>query len=460
VLLPGALLFGAPIGRAPAADRVPASLGVPSEPVARIDGQPYLSAQALARMLGATRFWRADVRKLVLRAGAHRVVLTVDNPFVVIDQRTIRLGLPVRTLQGELHVPVALGDSLPRDSTLARLVFEPRGQRVVVVPPGGVIGTPRIQQSDNVTRVTFECDRPGEARVVGRAHAHFRLRLDGFFAGYLPESLPADGLLRSIREIPAATGSGFELEIAPSARGWRLVRSEDRVTLEIAMRESPDHESFAPEEPPGPRALRVIVLDPGHGGAESGVQQGGLIEKELALRLAQALRGELERRLGVRVFSTRETDATLSEDQRAEAANRVHADLVLSLHFDGVPGSSARGITAYCPPATYGDRPGSAPGPAAPIEILPWRDVATRHAVRARDVAETLLATLELRGHGPTRLRETLPYPLLGVNAPGLMLECGTLTWPEDRARLQSPNGIADLAASIAEGVEGWEKER
>src|SRR6185295_14692204 len=170
------------------------------------------------------------------------------------------------------HVPVALGDSLPRDSTLARLVFEPRGQRVVVVPPGGVIGTPRIQQSDNVTRVTFACESPGEAKVVGRARAHFRLRLEGFFAGILPESLPSDALLRGIHEIPAATGSAFELEISPLAEAWRLLRGEDRVTLEITTRESPDHESFAPEGPPGPRTLRVIVLDPGHGGAESGVQ--------------------------------------------------------------------------------------------------------------------------------------------------------------------------------------------
>ena len=57
---------------------------------------------------------------------------------------------------------------------------------------------------------------------------------------------------------------------------------------------------------------------------------------------------------------------------------------------------------------------------------------------------------------GYLRWQEITPV----VNAPGLMLECGTLTWSEDRVRIQSPGGIADLAASIAEGVESWEKER
>ncbi|MEO5616335.1 MAG: N-acetylmuramoyl-L-alanine amidase [Candidatus Eisenbacteria bacterium] len=453
--LAASLLFALSHGPASAAEPPP------SEPVVPVEGTPYLSATSLARLLGATRFWRGDVRKMVLRAGSHRVVLTVDNPFVMFDRRTVRLAKPVRMLGGEIHVPVALVDSLPRDTTIARLAFEPRGRRVVLVPPGGVIGSPRVVQSEAVARVTFACDRPEDAKVVGRARGHFRLRIDGFFAGLLPDSMPPPALLRTIHEISAATGSGFELEIGPEAEGWRLLRSKDRITLEIVRVAGPDHESFAPEGPPGPRALRVVVLDPGHGGADAGVTAGETQEKRLTLKLAVALKPELERRLRARVFLTRVTDAGPSADERAEIANRVHADLVLSLHFDGVPGTRARGVTAFCPPATFGARERVAmPGLSAPVDILPWRDVATRHAVRSRDIAETLLATLELRGMGPARLRESLPHPLLGVNAPGLLLECGTLTSAADRARLATPRGIADLAAAIAEGVERWQEER
>lgn len=430
----------------------------PSEPIVTLDGQPYLEANALARLLGATRFWRPDVRKLVLRSGNHRVVLTADNPFVIVDGRTVRLDRTVRASGDELQVPVALADSLPNDSTLARLVFEPRGRRVVVVPPGGVIGTPRLAATETAVKVTFTCDRPGDARVVGRSRGHFRLHLSGLFAGLLPEP-PAGGLVTGLAEIPAAAGSGFELAIAPEAEGWRLTPAGDRVTLEIVRRAGPDYESFAPEGPPGPRSLRVIVLDPGHGGPDSGVTVGPLVESRLALELAGLLKGELEPRLGARVYLTRDHDAAVPADQRAEAANRVRADLVLSLHFDGVPGSRARGATAYCAPATYGARPPAAPpGFATPIEILSWRDVATRHAVRSRDVAETLLGVMELRGQGPARLRERLPAPLLGVNAPGLMLECATLTAAADRARLEMPGGLGELAAAIAEGLAQWEK--
>ena len=433
----------------------------PSEPVVSLEGAPYVSGTSLARLLGATRFWRADVRKLVIRAGSHRLVLTLDNPFVMIDSRTVRMTGPVRALAGEVHVPVTLVDSLPREAGLPRLVFEPRSRRIVRVPSGGVIAAPRLVQSEATARVTFLCDPLGDARVIGRSRAHFRLRMDGFLAGLLPDSVPPPALIQTIREIPSATGTGFELVIGADAQGWRLTRAGDRVILEIVKRPGTEHESFAPEGPPGPRGLRVVVLDPGHGGEDAGVTVGSTSEKRLALALAGALKNELERRLHARVFLTRDHDEAPIEGRRAEIANRVRADLVLSLHFDGVPGTRARGVTAYCPPATFGarERP-SLPGIAAPLEILPWRDVATRHAVRARDIAETLLAVLELRGQGPARLRETLPAPLLGVNAPGLLLECGTLTSPADLERLNGPGGLAELAAAIAEGLERWQEER
>src|SRR6185369_8884986 len=108
-------------------------------------------------------------------------------------------------------------------------------------------GSPRIQQTETLARVALACDRPAEARVVGRSRGHFRLHLPGFFVGTVPDSVPPPALVRTIREIPAASGTGFEIAIAPEAQGWRLVPAADRVTLEITTRSGPEYESFAPE---------------------------------------------------------------------------------------------------------------------------------------------------------------------------------------------------------------------
>jgi N-acetylmuramoyl-L-alanine amidase len=460
-VLAGALLLSGADWRT-----VPRGEGPDAVPVQSIDGTAYVGVNGLARLLDATKFWRADVRKLVLRSGRHSITFTVDNPFVVVDDATLWLPFPVLSSRGELQIPAMLVDSLPSDSSLARLFFDRRRARVVVLPASGGVGSPTITAGAAATRLVFPADRPDEAVVVARSRAHLRLRFGGFFTGAVPESVPAGGLLRALRPIAAAGGSAFECEVAREAVGFRLLQDTAgrRVVLELLRDAAPGAEAFAPEGPRGPRPLRVIVLDPGHGGNDPGVIAGTAVEKDLTLSLATVLKTELEHRLRARIVLTRADDRNLTADQRAEVANRSRADLVLALHFDGLPASGARGATAYCPPATFveaGDAQGARASGAAgsqPFQLLPWRDVAARHAVQSRSLAEAILSALELRGEGPTRLRDRLPCALLGVNAPGLLLECATLTSPADRERVQQEAGMRQLAATIAEGILAWQR--
>jgi N-acetylmuramoyl-L-alanine amidase len=169
-------------------------------------------------------------------------------------------------------------------------------------------------------------------------------------------------------------------------------------------------------------------------------------------------------RQNLRVTLTRTDDRDLPAQARAELANRLQADLVISLHFDGYVDPRARGATADCPLATLGgsaEEESTEPRASAPpsrLSLLPWRDVATRHAVQSRALAEAVLSAIELHGLGPTRLRERLPVALLGVNAPGILLECGTLTSPGDRERVSLEPGLEVLASTIAEGVAAYRR--
>jgi N-acetylmuramoyl-L-alanine amidase len=459
-----------PSPRASTPTRV-ARLGIPPAPAAELpenasvertvgpQGMAWISALDLARLLAATKYWHPDLRKLDLRAGAHRLQLTIDNPFVLVDDRTLELPVAVRSSGGDLKVPVTLIDLLARDSTFTRLIYDAHRGLVLRVPTEGLVRSPVIEAQPNGLRIRFPSEQPEQVAVVSRSRAHFRVRFRGLFVGALPDSLPASRLLRSARAITVFEGSAFEFGIAPEVEGYRVETSSrgDAVDIVLALDAGSGFERFAPEEPSGPPPVHVIVLDPGHGGSDIGVSVGEALEKDLTLTLARDLAHELELRLHARVILTRTDDRDLTVEERAQAANRAHADLVLSLHFDGAPSPAARGVTAYCPPATFGDVPAAEAGPAR-VEVLPWRDVATRHAVRSRQLAEAVLSALELRGHGPSRLRELLPYPLLGVNAPGLMLECATLTSDTDRARVTGRMGLAELAQAIAAGLDAYRK--
>ena len=80
------------------------------------------------------------------------------------------------------------------------------------------------------------------------------------------------------------------------------------------------------------KGVRVIVIDPGHGGIDTGAATAGIAEKDLTLTISRALRTELKGRLGLTVLLTRDSDVALTSEARAAVANNNQADLFISLH--------------------------------------------------------------------------------------------------------------------------------
>lgn len=439
--------------------RVPAGLGVPSAPVTRLEGVPMVGANDLARLLGASRTWRADVRKLVLHAGDHRLTLTAGNPFVLVDDHTLRLSRPVSTRAGELQVPVELARLLPEEGW-PRLAYDADARQLRVAPRDGFVGAPRVEAASGLTTFVIPAERAEAAAVVGRSRARFRVRVAGALTGALPDSLPEQGVVRDVAVSAAGGGVTFELALDPATAGYRLERDPgaSRVTVSFARAAGAGFESFAAEGAPGPRALRMVVLDPGHGGDDAGATSEGAEEKTIALDLALRVADELQRHAGVHVQLTRRDDRGLAQETRAEAANRARADAVLSLHIGDYVTREAAGCVAWVAPADRASNVEAAARAAGLVNLTPWRDVAYERAVESRGLAEAVTASLERAGFGPGTVRERLPLPLVGVSAPGVLLECGSLANPEERARLQSQAGLRDLARAIADGVIAWQK--
>lgn len=103
----------------------------------------------------------------------------------------------------------------------------------------------------------------------------------------------------------------------------------------------------------------VVVLDPGHGGTDSGALGNGLQEKDLTLKIAKYCKEELEKYSGVTVYMTREDDSYLGDrigDAASDIANRVNkakewgADLLVSIHINSGGG---QGVEVYYPNSNY-----------------------------------------------------------------------------------------------------------
>ncbi len=105
-----------------------------------------------------------------------------------------------------------------------------------------------------------------------------------------------------------------------------------------------------PPQPAQPRAksFTTIVIDPGHGGRDSGARgQHGTEEKDITLKVALKLRDLLSQQPGVRVLMTRERDRFVELEDRAKFANGQEADLFISIHVNSHPQHSVKGIEIY-----------------------------------------------------------------------------------------------------------------
>ncbi len=103
--------------------------------------------------------------------------------------------------------------------------------------------------------------------------------------------------------------------------------------------------------PPGrfkPGKVRRIVVDPGHGGHDPGaVGPTGLREKDVVLDIGKRLARKIRQEMGIDVVMTRSTDVFIPLEERTGIANKVNADLFVSIHANASLNRSAAGIETY-----------------------------------------------------------------------------------------------------------------
>jgi glucan-binding YG repeat protein len=91
---------------------------------------------------------------------------------------------------------------------------------------------------------------------------------------------------------------------------------------------------------------KIIVLDPGHGGYDSGALAQGVLEKDINLQVGLKL-ADFLKKSGANVYMTRSTDVFVSLDERVAFSNAKNPDAFISIHVNSAGSSSAIGIETY-----------------------------------------------------------------------------------------------------------------
>ncbi len=187
-------------------------------------------------------------------------------------------------------------------------------------------------------------------------------------------------------------------------------------------------------------ANKLIVVDPGHGGIDSGASRGEAVEKDITLQIGKKLANNLSQ-AGAMVILLRENESDLAGDEfsgtirerkqedmknRVERANKAQADLFLSVHTNAVPGTEWSGSQTFY-------KPGSE---------------------KSKLIAETIQEELSnILGNTKRKAGAGNYYVLNKVDMPAVLIEVGFISNPQEARLLTDDTYQSKIAYAIFAGV-------
>jgi N-acetylmuramoyl-L-alanine amidase len=416
----------------------------------------------------------------ILKTGDSEAVLAADSRICTVGRQIVELSQPVVGGEGGPWVPLDLlrrtfGESLrwelawsDPDRRLAASVHQQRQLAVdwSLVNLQGI--STLVLQFPETPRLRVH---PAQPAAGGGQRLEVELLGDQVAAPARPPVV-SDPLVQSL----AFGGNRIVVDVAPGAVVEHYQQQGPfRLVFDVYQRlaAGPDTRLSAPPQ------LPTIVIDPGHGGGESGaVGPSGTQEKELTLLLAQGLARELQRRLPVRVQLTRDEDADLPLDTRAAIANQHHAALFISIHLNSSLGAHAHGAETYFlsldatdaraaasaraenqPPASAGAPAGGDTVFADPdLQLILWDLAQTQHLSESQRFANLVQA--ELNGALGLRDRGVKQAPfrvLMGAGMPAVLVELGFLSNPEEERKLLAAEYRGQLVDALVRAVSRYQ---
>lgn len=282
----------------------------------------------------------------------------------------------------------------------------------------------------------------------------------------MPRSLQLVLLVAAPLALVAAMLAADRFFAAPG-RGYGYV---ERITLAPPNGEI----GLPPIQGPLDSSRPLVVIDAGHGGHDPGAGSEPLLEKDITLGLARALRDELLRGGGIRVALTREDDRFLLLPERSGIARRLSADLFLSIHADSVEGNAeARGASIY----TLSERgtnetaarlaarenradtingvslAGTSDAVSAILVDLSQRETQARSEQAASLILREISGELPLHDRSPQSAAFVV---LKSPDMPSVLFESGYISNPEEAARLASAEGREIFARATAQAIRAY----
>jgi N-acetylmuramoyl-L-alanine amidase len=333
--------------------------------------------------LEAVELWRSAARAAPERACAAELErallegeLRSDPAATYRDLFAVKVATRDATCRGRVErVLLGLDAYKPLPSVLAEIEREARGPGVPSAPSSsaprpasGVAEGPVV-----VPSVTPKGDEPARITAIERYGAEdaarvsvFVTRPTTFSVGFVEsgdgqgprlfvdihgtgyqgkKSFDVGGLVEKVRVGAQKDATRVVLDLSRAVyRKVFYLPEPFRLVIDV----SKDPPPLAAPDRGGPRSVRRVVLDPGHGGHDPGaLGPGGLREKDVTLDIAHRAAPLIARELNVSTLLTRDGDSFVALDERTARANAFNADVLISIHCNASEDGSGNGFMTF-----------------------------------------------------------------------------------------------------------------
>ncbi len=228
-----------------------------------------------------------------------------------------------------------------------------------------------------------------------------------------------------------------------SGGSWAIDEADFKKSIDPILRAY----AYVPKRTP-----KVVVIDPGHGGKDTGaIGPNKIYEKNVVLDISHRVRQHLEARK-VKVLMTRTRDTFPSLSQRSEYAAKVSADLFVSIHADGAGDSSANGVETFITTVAGGESSNHY-GQGGDIGPEKNNQYDAANAILGFSLQSNHVKASKRSDRGLRRARYAV---LRNAPCPAALVECGFLTNPSEESLLNSASFRENVARGISNGILGY----
>jgi N-acetylmuramoyl-L-alanine amidase len=349
-----------------------------------------------------------------------------------------------------------------------------------------------VEDFSDYCQVAFESELPlhpsiekmgPDLLVRIQTEMSFRIRKDAFQSQYIESlgwsnqagwyvfniktKLPEYSYISSTLSEPAR----FVIDIIPKVN--RREKSADIPAIRLADKDGDADNRALPSSRsllPSGQSLKTIVIDPGHGGLETGAKgKFGAEEKDITLDIGLRLKAIIEREEGLRVVLTRGDDVSKSLEDRAAIANNEQAYVFISIHANASFRKAARGSETYFLSLNATDeearRLAYMENNSSELEqiesmneddlkMILWDMAQSAYLIQSSQLAELIQNQLnQLLGTLNRGIKQAPFKVLTGVACPAVLVEVAFISNPEEERKLLDEQFQRNVAQAIYRGL-------